>query len=151
MTPASLQRNDMTETGTPTILCIDDDQDVICAIELRLREFEVNLVHASDGMEGFGEATTCKPDVIMMDLDMPYSDGMTMLECFRSTADTETTPVIILTGLSDPTLKQKIIDKGANQFLRKPIRFDDLLQELVQFIPLRPRQRAVSIGSDRDE
>ncbi|HWB09276.1 MAG TPA: response regulator [Pirellulales bacterium] len=149
MIPTSQHQDDMIESGTPTILCIDDDLDVLGAVELRMREFDVNLVRAFDGMEGFGEAVTCKPDVIVMDLDMPYGDGMTMLECFRRDPDTEKTPVIILTGLNDPTLKQRMIDMGANQFLRKPVRFDDLKQELEQFISLRPREHAVPTAADK--
>jgi DNA-binding response OmpR family regulator len=147
MMQASQCQDEKTDSGTPTILCIDDDLDVLGAIELRLREFDVNLVRAFDGMEGFGEAVTCKPDVIVMDLDMPYGDGMTMLECFRRNSDTERTPVIILTGLNDPTLKQRILNMGANQFLRKPVRFDDLRRELEQFISFRPREHAVSNGA----
>jgi CheY-like chemotaxis protein len=146
MITATLQQ-DQTENSTPTILCIDDDRDVISAIELRLREFDVNLVHACDGMEGFSEAVACKPDVIVMDLDMPYGDGMTMVECFRHSPDTKDTPVIILTGLSDPHLKQTLLGMGANMFLRKPVRFDALREELEQFISLREREHAASTGS----
>lgn len=149
MSSASLPQGDLAEIATPTILCIDDDQDVICAIELRLREFDVNVVHAMDGMEGFGEAVALNPDAIVMDLDMPYGDGMTMLECFRQNPTTETTPVIILTGMNDPGLKQRLIDMGANQFLRKPVRFDDLMQELVRFIPFRRREHAASTGPNK--
>jgi CheY-like chemotaxis protein len=151
MSPTSQQQDGLTETSTPTILCIDDDEDVISAIELRFRAFDVNLVHAADGMEGFGEAASCQPDAIVMDLDMPYGDGMTMLECFRRTPETEKTPVIILTGMSDPALKQRMIDMGANQFLRKPVRFEDLLRELEQLIPLRRREPALSTDSDKQQ
>jgi CheY-like chemotaxis protein len=151
MSTATQPPDNRTEHGTPTVLCIDDDLDVVCAIELRLREYDVNLVRAFDGMEGFGEAVTCKPDVIVMDLDMPYGDGMTMLECLRRNPDTENTPVIILTGLSDATLKQRMINLGANQFLRKPVRFDDLKRELEQFVEIRAREPAAAPGSPVQE
>jgi DNA-binding response OmpR family regulator len=147
MITATSPQVSLTDNRAPTILCIDDDLDIVGAIELRLRGYDVNLVRAFDGMEGFGEAVMCKPDVIVMDLDMPYGDGMTMLECFRRNPDTENTPVIILTGLSEPTLKQRLLKMGANQFLRKPVRFDELKQELEEFISLREREHAASTGS----
>jgi response regulator RpfG family c-di-GMP phosphodiesterase len=76
---------------------------------------------------------------------------MTMLECLRRNPETENTPVIILTGLSDATLKQRMINLGANQFLRKPVRFDDLKRELEQFVEIRAREPAAAPGSPVQE
>src|SRR5882724_10699553 len=140
MTAASLNHDPEPFTRAPTLLCVDDDLDAPGAIELWLRRFDVTLVRAFDGMEGFGEALAHKPDLILMDLDMPYGDGMSMLECFRRNAQTEHIPIIILTGMRDPKLRRKLISMGADQFLMKPVQFDDLMHEISHFINLSERR-----------
>lgn len=127
------------EDRTPTVLCIDDDLDVLNAIEQSLRKFDVKLLQAVDGMEAFGEAMLQKPDVVVMDLDMPYGNGMMMLECFRGELQTQATPIIILTGMGGSKLKQKAISLGVNRFLQKPCAFEKLRREMEQFITLRER------------
>lgn len=139
MITASRETTSTEENRSPTVLCIDDDLDVLNAIELGLRKFDVKLLQAIDGMEAFGEAMLQKIDVIVMDLEMPYDNGMMMLECFRQELQTPATPVIILTGRGGSKLKQKALSLGANRFLHKPFAFEKLRREMEQFITLRER------------
>ena len=118
----------------PTILCVDDDIDLLRAIELRLRSFDVDYLQAVNGDDGFIEALKHKPDVILLDLEMPNGNGIKTLEFLRHTAATRTTPVLILTGKHNPALKKKVIGLGANQFLTKPIQFEALQHELSRYI-----------------
>src|SRR5262245_16528850 len=128
------------QTPVPKILCIDDDPDVSGAIQRRLSNYDVDVVRAFHGMHGFAEATSHKPDVIVMDLAMPSGDGATILECLRRNRETAGIPVIVLTGVRDRQLRHKLLRLGANRFLYKPIRLDDLLHELRHFIELRERK-----------
>ena len=124
----------------PTVLCIDDDPDVTCAIERRLRKYDVDVVRAFHGMHGYAEALARKPDVIVMDLAMPRGDGATILEWLRSNRQTAGIPVIVLTGMGDRRLRHKLLNLGANRYLRKPIRLEDLLHELGHFVELHEPQ-----------
>jgi DNA-binding response OmpR family regulator len=125
--------------STPTILCIDDDPDISGVIERRLARFDVQVVRAFHGMHGFFEALKHTPDVIFMDLAMPNGDGATVLECLRRNRQTTGTPVIILTGNRDRTLKHRLFRLGANQVVHKPIEFDELLHTLSRYIDLVER------------
>jgi len=126
--------------AAPTILCIDDDPEVSGAIERRLSRYDVQLIRAYHGMHGFAEALAHKPDVIVMDLAMPSGDGATILECLRRNQQTAAIPVIVLTGMRDRRLRQRLLNLGANQFLRKPILLDELTHELGRFVALRERE-----------
>lgn len=131
-----------TGRAVPTILCIDDDPDVSGAIERRLGKFDVHLIRAFHGMHGYSEALRHKPDVIVMDLRMPNGDGATILECLRRNRQTAEIPVIVLTGIRDRRHRQRVMDLGADRFLRKPIHVDELTRELSRFVELRERDES---------
>jgi CheY-like chemotaxis protein len=75
-----------------------------------------------------------------MDLAMPNGNGRHILESLKRNQQTADIPVIVLTGMRDERLPQKLFDLGAAQYLRKPIHFDDLIHEISRFIPLRRRE-----------
>ena len=103
-------------TRTPRILCVDDDPGIQTTIELRMRKYDVEIEHAFFGMQGITEAVQTLPDLILMDYAMP---------------------VIVLTGMRDKTLKNRLLHAGAEIFLQKPMRFDELVHEMSRFIDLR--------------
>jgi response regulator RpfG family c-di-GMP phosphodiesterase len=140
MNAACINRPVVTGRAAPTILCIDDDPDVSGAIERRLNRYDVRLIRAYHGMHGYAEALRHKPDVNVMDLRMPSGDGATILECLRRNQQTAGIPVIVLTGMHDRHLRHKLLNLGANRFLRKPIHLDELTHELGQFVELRERE-----------
>lgn len=121
------------------ILCVDDDPDISRNIELRLTEYRVEVRRAFFGMQGFWDAITEVPDLIIMDVAMPNGDGSFVLESLKQNQKTAQVPVIILTGMRDKTLRRRMFNLGANQFIRKPIRFEDLFHEISRFIPLKLR------------
>ena len=123
-----------------TILCIDDDPDVSGAIERRLSRYDVHLIRAFHGMHGYAEALRHNPDVIVMDLRMPSGDGATILECLRRNQQTAAIPVIVLTGIHERRLRQKLLNLGANGFLQKPILLDELTHELERYVDLHERE-----------
>jgi len=140
MNTALIDRRSATGQSRPTVLCIDDDPEVSGAIERRLSRYDVHLIRAFHGMHGYAEALAHKPDVIVTDLRMPSGDGATILECLRRNQQTAAIPVIVLTGMRDHRLKQRLLNLGANEFLCKPLLLDDLTRTLGRFIELRERE-----------
>lgn len=126
-------------TRTPRILCVDDDPDIQTTIELRMRQFDVEIEHAFYGMQGIVEAVNTQPDLILMDLAMPNGDGEYLLECIKRNEATADIPVIVLTGMRDPNLKHRLLNGGAEAFLQKPAPFDELLHQIGRFVDLRQR------------
>lgn len=125
---------------SPRILCVDDDPGIQTAIELRMREYDVDIVRAFYGMQGIVEAITTRPNLILMDLAMPNGDGHYLLECIKENSKTADIPVVVLTGMRDPNLKSRMLQAGAEVFLQKPVHFDELLHHFSRFIDLRRRE-----------
>lgn len=128
-------------TRTPLILCVDDDPAIQTALELRLGDYDVEVSQAYYGMQGVSEAVRLQPDVIVMDLAMPNGDGLYVVECLRNNPATSAIPVVMLSGMRDPSLKRQAFDNGADAFLNKPVTFSDLVEELRQHITLNEQPR----------
>ena len=126
-------------SGWPTLLCIDDDPQIAEAIQLRLRDYAVNVLCVYHGTHGQWLAATEQPDLIITDMHMPQGHGDYIVEHLRNNSDTRDIPVIVLTGRRGPEVMEKIRNLEVQAFLTKPVPFHQLLAAIKQFIPLRPR------------
>lgn len=140
--PLHVAKSDVVQSHTPLVLCIDDDPDISWAIETRLKAFDIVVRRAFHGMHGIWEAIRKRPDLIIMDLAMPNGDGAYILRCLRGSRDTANVPIIVLTGMRDPSLPTRLINQGADAFLHKPVAFDELKHTISRFIDLRPHADA---------
>jgi CheY-like chemotaxis protein len=71
-------------------------------------------------------------------LEMPDGQGNYILSRFKSHSATKNTPIIVLTGNSNPAIRREMLRLGAAAYLTKPIRWDALLDELGHYIELAP-------------
>ncbi len=127
----------------PWILHVDDDKDLSDALKVRLEACGVSVVQACDGMEGVRHAFNRPADAIILDYHMPHGNGEYVLSRLKQCRATKNIPIIVLTGRRDQGLEQQMLSLGADRFLSKPIRFDTLLDELRQIVPMRePRGKA---------
>ena len=124
----------------PTLLCIDDDPQIWESINLRLRDYEVNVICGYFGMHGFHEAMTYKPDLIISDMKMPQGEGNVVVDCVRKNADTSHIPIIILTGQKDRPLEGQLRRQGVQDYLVKPVEFDELKSAIEKYILLKERE-----------
>lgn len=111
----------------PTVLCIDDDTNILASLQrlLMLHGFEV-LITAIE--RAFYEmAVLCKPDVILLDLAMPSLSGHTICHHLKSNPQTQSIPVIILSGKSDPESIALAKKSGADEFVEKPYNPENLV------------------------
>jgi two-component system, OmpR family, response regulator RpaA len=132
-------RDKWTDSHWPTVLCIDDDPQVVHTIELRLRDYEVEVLSAYHGMHGFWQAMTQCPDLIITDMRMPQGSGDYLVQCLRRNSETSKIPIIVLTGHRDPELQRHMHLLGAQEFVTKPVPFQDLLQIIGKHVTLRKR------------
>jgi two-component system chemotaxis sensor kinase CheA len=97
---------------------------------LKLRP--VNIREAFDGELGWALARERVPRVIFSDVEMPRLDGIALTERLRADPAFAQTSVVLLTSLSE--LKQRGLHAGANAFLSKPLRLDELKQVLASVL-----------------
>jgi diguanylate cyclase (GGDEF)-like protein len=109
------------------VLVIDDSASVRAVLRAQLAEAELVVVEAEDGAGGLEVARDAQPDVVLLDIEMPGSDGFAVLEQLRSDEALQDIPVIFLTGKVDPDDVARGLRSGAHDYLRKPADTVELL------------------------
>lgn len=115
-------------TARQSILCVEDEADLLHDIAEELNEAGYQAVTASNGKQALAQLDTKRPDLILCDISMPGLDGFDVLEAVRAKgADYADIPFVFLTALSDP--REVVHGKrlGADDYLVKPIDYDLLL------------------------
>lgn len=103
------------------ILIVEDDVFVLDIYETKLGGEGYEIITAANGAEAVKRVKdeNCRPDLILLDIIMPYMDGLSVLKEIRAIEELKTTPVILLTNLSQKEEVQKGFDLGAQDFLIK--------------------------------
>lgn len=100
------------------ILVIDDDPAMTELLSLVLAPTKAQIITSNSGEEGLRLASEINPDIILLDLMMPNMDGWQVTENIRKFSST---PILILSVLDNPGLVAKALDKGADDYLVKPV------------------------------
>jgi DNA-binding response OmpR family regulator len=108
-----------------TILVVDDDEQILRALSLRLEAAGYDVLTASDGANGLDTALAQHPNVIVMDICMPLGGGFAVLEGLRRLKQDQV-PVIFVTAFALPSLKGEALDLGAVAVFEKPYDFAQL-------------------------
>jgi len=109
------------------ILIIDDDQTQHLILGEFLKSEGYDVIHAKDGEQGLKIMEAQKPDLILMDVQMPVMDGFKTLELIRKKPTFRDTPVLLLTSLDREKLKIKGLELGADDYITKPFNKAELL------------------------
>ena len=84
------------------------------------------VVKAQNGEEGINQARKNKPNIILMDIQMPVLDGLQATHQIRMDADLKHIPIIALTALAMSGDQEKCFDVGMNDYLSKPVAIEEL-------------------------
>lgn len=115
------------EQGTemaPRILVVDDEETIREFLELGLTHEGYHVETAADGPTALRLATRLKPDLIILDIMLPGTDG---LEVCRRISATSDVPIIMLTAKGELQDRIAGLDGGADDYIIKPFRFQELL------------------------
>jgi CheY-like chemotaxis protein len=116
------------------ILIIDDN---ISHLETVTEYFGYNGYHVttlSDPREAISAIKEKKPKVILLDIMMPFMDGLTLLKKIKETDGIKSIPVIVLSGKIFPPEMKKAISLGAERYLTKPVKSADLLNLVKEYL-----------------
>jgi CheY-like chemotaxis protein len=127
----------MTETQAEdlTILVVEDYEDTSLAMRLALEDRGYHILEASDGEAAVRIAESERPDIILMDLNLPVLDGLEATRRIRSNAGLKDTIVVAVTAHSDPDHRARALAAGCNAFVTKPIDFEWLNDLLANLLP----------------
>ena len=122
-----------TQPGTQlhTLLCVEDNPANLLLIEkLIARRPDIRLLSARDGNRGIEIARASKPDVILMDINLPGISGIVALRILAQDPATAAIPVIALSANAMPHDVEKGLEAGFFRYLTKPIRVDEFMETL---------------------
>jgi excisionase family DNA binding protein len=110
----------------PTILIIDDDADLIDALMPHLEGGERRVVGASDVAQAGLMLMKHRPDVVILDLHLPGTDGIRIASMLRKETELTGTRIIVLSGFIDELVREAMKDLRVDHFVEKPPNFDQL-------------------------
>lgn len=112
------------------ILIIDDYQNLVELMALRLRAEGYEVLTAFDGMQGLQLARTKNPDLIILDVLLPKMDGFKVCRLLKFDERFRKTPIIMLTSRASDIDRQMGMSMGADAYFLKPYDPSVLLQEI---------------------
>jgi CheY-like chemotaxis protein len=113
------------------VLYVEDNEDNVYMLKMRLEllgDFEV--LSAEDGEKGCEMALSERPDIVLMDLEMPVIDGWEATRRIKNDPKTQHIPVIALSAHALAGEREKAMAAGCDEFDTKPIEFDRLIATL---------------------
>jgi len=123
----------------PTILVAEDSADSREMMQVLLETKGYQVVAAHDGVRALEEAIRTRPDLLLLDLELPKLDGLSVTRNLRLRPNFKDVPIIIVSGHDPSRFRQEALEAGCNDYLLKPINFDRLHELLDRVIAGRPR------------
>lgn len=117
-----------------TILYVEDNPDNRMLVRRILLSENYGLLEATNAHEALDVLKTKKPDLILMDINMPDMDGYTLTAKIKTTPGFERIPILALTANVMRGDKEKTLEAGCDGYIQKPIDFDELIREVERFL-----------------
>lgn len=129
--------------GRASMILVADDEPLNLALMKRRLEWEsYRVITARDGREAVARAREALPDLIILDVMMPVMDGLQACRILKDEAQTHDIPVIFISALDDTETKVSGLTLGANDYISKPFRVEELLARV---------EVAIRLKRERDE
>jgi two-component system, chemotaxis family, chemotaxis protein CheY len=121
--------------GSPLVLFVDDNRDTRELYRLILENDRFQVIEAEDGQAAIELARSARPDVIVMDINLPLVNGVDAIRALRDNADTARTPILAFTA-HGAAMAAEAIRSGANAQLLKPCLPEIFLRTLRSILPI---------------
>jgi two-component system, cell cycle response regulator DivK len=117
-----------------TILIIEDNEQNLYLLTFILEKHGHLVKAAQDGQEGIDMAKRVKPDLILLDVQLPVMDGYAVARNLRSNPDLTKTPIIAVTSYAMPGDREKAIASGCTGYIEKPINPDTFIEQVEEHL-----------------
>ena len=112
------------------ILVVDDDIHATTLFDTLLTAKGYDAIIVNDSATAFDVAKSTNPDLIILDLMMPEPNGFEVCKTLRADPKFSNIPIVIFTAMGDSDSKQSALSAGADEFLTKPFRVEDLMNRI---------------------
>ena len=120
-----------------TILYVEDNADNRTLVRRILLSEDYGLLEAQNAAQALEVLKNARPDLILMDINMPDMDGYTLTSRIKNTPGFERVPIIALTANVMRGDKEKTLEAGCDGYIQKPLDIDQLLREVARFLSRR--------------
>lgn len=132
--------SDEEESGDLTILLVDDDTELAAYLTNQLKK-DYKILNAYSGNSAWKKILIQRPDVVVTDYRMPDGNGMELCQLIKNHPETDSTPVIMLTGEGDETLQLHSLNIQVDHYLEKPVNIVMLRSAISQVLRAREKMR----------
>lgn len=120
----------MSESAAQRILMVEDEEDIAFLIRFLLERHGFVVEHAADGRQALEHFQQSPPDLALMDIMLPYHDGLELIERLRAQAGWEAIPVLMLTAKAREVDVVRALELGADDYVTKPFQPEELLARI---------------------
>src|SRR6186997_3023676 len=120
-----------------TILYVEDNPDNRLLVRRILLSEDYSLLEATDAMDALNVLKTVRPDLILMDINMPDMDGYTLTAKIKAMPGFERVPILAVTANVMRGDKEKTLEAGCDGYIQKPLDINKLIREVERFLPRR--------------
>ena len=117
------------------ILYIEDNEQNLYLVTFLLEKNGYQVCSATDGPQGIAMAAAERPDLILLDIQLPGMDGYTVARNLRSNVGLSVTPIVAVTSYAMSGDREKALASGCTGYIEKPINPDTGIQQVEQHLP----------------
>lgn len=121
------------------ILVIEDNEQNLYLVRFILERSSYDVIAAMDGRSGIETAARHKPDLILLDIQLPVMDGYEVARNLRQNPDLAETPIVAVTSYAMPGDQEKVMEAGCNGYIEKPIDPDTFVAKVEQYLTVRKK------------
>jgi two-component system KDP operon response regulator KdpE len=112
------------------ILIVDDDKDLLLALKVRLSSRGFKILSADDAHTAIRMVTQNRPDLILLDLGLPDSNGFVVMDFIKELTSTARIPIIVVSARPSTVYREPALMAGAKDYFQKPFENDDLIKAI---------------------
>ncbi len=117
------------------ILIVDDDYSSRRLLERIIRShFKCDVMQAKEGSEALQAMFMDRPDLVVLDLHMPFMNGVQVLEAVKESSALREIPIIACTGVSNDSLVRKVLQYGVKSYLVKPVEPNTVIEKITMVL-----------------
>jgi len=116
------------------VMVVEDNEKNRKLVRVVLKAKGYNIIEAATGEEALNLLKNQKPDIILMDIQLPGIDGLTLIKQIKASVITKDIPIIAVTAYAMKGDEQKILDTGCDAYVSKPINTQELPRIVEKYI-----------------
>jgi len=118
----------------PVVLVIEDNEQNLYLMRFLLEKNGLKVIEATDGEKGLEMAKDNKPNLILLDIQLPKMDGYTVARGLRKISELDDTPIVAVTSYAMVGDREKVLAAGADGYIEKPIDPEKFIGQIRQYL-----------------